>query len=107
MVVPEIGVDELAQRVAAGEFLLDVRQPDEYVSGHVPGAVLIPLADVPAAVDRLPADGPVLVICRSGARSLTAAEFLVGTGLDAINVTGGTLAWIDSGRDVVAGAEPT
>jgi rhodanese-related sulfurtransferase len=107
VVVPEISVDELAERLAGGQFLLDVRQPDEYVSGHVPGAVLIPLTEVPASVDQLRAHGPVLVICRSGARSLTAAEFLIGTGLDAVNVAGGTLAWMESGRDVVVSAEPT
>jgi rhodanese-related sulfurtransferase len=107
VVVPEIGVDELAERLANGAVLVDVRQPDEYRSGHVPGAQLIPLADVPGRVGDLPADDPVLVICRSGARSLAAAEFLIASGLDAVNVAGGTLAWVESGRDVVVGAEPT
>ena len=43
MAVPEIGVDELAQRLSAGAFLLDVRQPDEYTEAHVSGARLVPL----------------------------------------------------------------
>ena len=107
MVVPEISVDELAERLTAGAVLVDVRQPDEYLSGHVPGAVLVPLADVPHLLDERPGDGPVLIICRSGARSYAAAEFLVGNGVDAINVAGGTLAWMESGRDVVVSADPT
>jgi rhodanese-related sulfurtransferase len=107
VVVPEISVDELAERLSAGAFLVDVRQPDEYLSGHVYGAVLVPLSEVPDHVDELPADGPVLIICRSGARSHAAAEYLIGRGREAVNVAGGTLAWMESGRDVVVSAEPT
>jgi len=108
VVVPEINVDELAERLQAGSFLLDVRQPDEYEAGHVPGAVLVPLGDVPERVAELPAGQPVLIICRSGARSMAAAEFLVSQhGIDAVNVAGGTLAWIQTGRDVVVSTEPT
>jgi rhodanese-related sulfurtransferase len=106
--VPEIDVGELARRLAAGAFLLDVRQPDEYTAGHVPGARLVPLDEVPARVDELPGGQEILVICRSGARSRVAAEFLIGQhGVDAINIGGGTLAWIEAGRDVVVSAEPT
>ena len=107
MAVPEINVDELASRLEAGAFLLDVRQPDEYIEAHVPSALLVPLDEVPARVAELPADGEILVICRSGARSHRAAEFLIGQQLDAVNVAGGTLAWIESGRDIVVGTEPT
>ena len=76
MAVPEISVDELAA-AAAGAFLLDVRQPDEYVEAHVPGALLVPLDEVPARAGELPADTEILVICRSGARSHRAAEYLI------------------------------
>jgi rhodanese-related sulfurtransferase len=106
--VPEISVDEAADRLEAGAFLLDVRQPDEYVEGHAPGAQLIPLDDIPTRAGELPADTEILVICRSGARSHRAAEYLIGQHqLPAVNVAGGTLAWIESGRDVVVGTEPT
>jgi rhodanese-related sulfurtransferase len=105
--VPEISTDELAARLDAGAFVLDVRQPDEYESGHVPGARLIPLAEVPDRLGELPADEELLVICRSGVRSLTAAEFLVQQGIPAVNVAGGTLAWIESGREVVVGTGAT
>ena len=106
MGVPEITVDELAERMAAGAPVIDVREPDEYVDGHVPSARHIPLTDVPARLDEIPVTDAVLVICRSGARSLRAAEFLAAHGIPAVNVSGGTLAWIDSGRVVVTGDTP-
>jgi len=104
--VPEIDITELAERRDAGAFVLDVRQPDEYDEAHVPGAVLVPLAEVPDRVGELPPDTPVLVICRSGARSLRAAEFLIEAGIDATNISGGTLAWIDAGQPVATGSAP-
>jgi rhodanese-related sulfurtransferase len=105
--VPEISVDELAARLAAGALVIDVRQPDEYEAGHVPGARPIPLAEVPDRIGELPADETILVICRSGARSLAAAEFLDQQQFQAVNVAGGTLAWIESGREIVTGPGAT
>ena len=108
MSVPEITVDELADRFARpGVRLFDVRQPHEYESGHVPSAVLVPLGDVPDRLDEFPTDGEVLVICRSGARSRTACEFLIEQGVPAVNVAGGTLSWVESGRDVTGGSSPS
>jgi rhodanese-related sulfurtransferase len=104
--VTEITADKLADRIAAGEPLFDVRRPDEYESGHVPGAVLIPLDEVPDRVEEFPSDREFLVICRSGARSMRAAEYLEQFGRTGVNVAGGTLAWIATGRDVVEGDEP-
>ncbi len=94
MPVSEVTVDELESALQTGAPLIDVREIDEYQAGHVPGAVLVPLASVPAALDHFPADRRAYVICRSGARSYRACEFLVDQGLDAVNVAGGTLAWI-------------
>lgn len=105
MDVPQIDVGQLAEARAAGAFVLDVRQPDEYEQAHVPGAVLIPLAEVPDRVAEVPATGPVYVICRSGARSQRAAEHLRALHLDARNISGGTLAWIEAGHAVVSGPE--
>ena len=106
MAVPEIDVDMLALRRDAGEPVIDVREPDEYEDEHVPGAILIPLGDLADRVDEVPRDRPVLIICKSGARSRRAAEFLIEQGFDATNIAGGTLAWIESGRAVVEGLEP-
>ena len=81
---------ELAERLDASAVVVDVRQPDEYLSGHVPGAVLIPLNDVPDRYGELPTDREVLVVCRSGGRSYVASEFLAANGVQAVNVAGGT-----------------
>lgn len=102
--VPEIDVAALADALAGGAVLIDVREPDEYEEARVPGGTLIPLATVPDRIADIPASGPVYVVCRSGGRSRKACEFLRARGVDAINVGGGTLAWIESGRAVDRGA---
>jgi rhodanese-related sulfurtransferase len=104
--VPEIDIDEFARRREQGLPVIDVREPDEYQEAHVPGATLIPLATVPDRLDDVPVERDVLVICRSGARSMRAAEFLTANGISATNVAGGTVAWIRSGRPIAEGAEP-
>jgi rhodanese-related sulfurtransferase len=106
MTIREVGADELDAALAGGALLIDVREPNEYVAGHVPGAVLVPLGAVADRVDAFRSDGPTYVICRSGARSMRACEHVAAQGVEAINVAGGTLAWIDSGRDVVEGDQP-
>ena len=76
--------------------LVDVRQPDEYVQGHIPGAVLIPLAEIPKRLDELPVDKDVVVYCRSGKRSKAAALFISSRPYVAgtvFNMSGGILAW--------------
>jgi rhodanese-related sulfurtransferase len=103
MAISEISVEDLDERLAEGGHLIDVRQPYEFDEARVAGAVLVPLADVPDNVDAFRADGPVYVICKTGARSMRACEFLATQGIDAVNVAGGTLAWIRSGRDYVSG----
>lgn len=106
MTVPEIDVATLVEHHANGAIVLDVRETGEYDEGHVPGARLIPLGEVPDRIADVPADRPLYVICRSGARSARAAEWLIGQGIDAVNIAGGTLGWIDAGQPVVAGREP-
>jgi rhodanese-related sulfurtransferase len=106
MEVPEIDVAELARVRAGGAVLIDVREPDEYTAAHVPGATLVPLATVPDRLDEVPTEGPVYVICAKGARSLRAAEFYRAQGIDAINVAGGTTAWVEAGQPTSTGLEP-
>jgi molybdopterin-guanine dinucleotide biosynthesis protein A len=104
--VSEIDVDTLAERQGPEAVIIDVRMPDEYEEGHVAGARLIPLPEVQDRLAEVPTDRPVLVICKSGGRSLRATEFYVAQGIDATNVAGGTMAWIESGRAVVTGDQP-
>ena len=107
MSAPEISVDELAAALEGGLVpLVDVRQPEEYEAGHVPGAKLIPLADVVARAGEIPTDQPVYVICQTGARSQRAADFYRNRGIDAYNVAGGTKAWVEAGRATAHGPFP-
>ena len=107
MSAPEITVEELAAALEEGLVpLVDVRQPEEYQAGHVPGAKLIPLADVVARVGELPSEGPVYVICQTGVRSQRAADFYRNRGVEAYNVAGGTKAWMDAGQETAYGPFP-
>jgi len=74
-------------------FLLDVRQPEEYATARIEGAVLIPLAELPDRLADLPRDLPLVVMCHHGMRSAHAVHHLREAGCDAINLTGGIDAW--------------
>lgn len=86
--------------------VIDVREPAEYVGGHVPGAILIPLAQLPARKAEVDDKDTVYVICQSGNRSKVGASVLDAAGFDAVSVDGGTGAWIRRGLQVVTGREP-
>jgi glyoxylase-like metal-dependent hydrolase (beta-lactamase superfamily II)/rhodanese-related sulfurtransferase len=98
--VTEVAVGDLPGRLdAAAGALLDVREPEEYAAGHVPGAVSLPQAELATRLAEVPRDRPVYLVCQGGFRSLRAAQFLRQLGYEQVaNVTGGTAAWIDSGR---------
>ncbi len=100
MAIDEITVDQLAEVLPAGARLIDVREPHEYDEARVPGALLVPLATVPDQVDLFRGDGPTYVICAAGGRSMRACEYVAAHGVEAVNVAGGTKAWIASGRAV-------
>jgi rhodanese-related sulfurtransferase len=87
---------DLQKRIAGKEpiFILDVREPQEYRAGHVEGAVLIPLGDLPKRCAEVPKDKQVVVCCKMGGRSSQAVEFLRKKGYDNIlNLSGGYDAW--------------
>ena len=105
----EISVDDLANLLENEILLIDVLQLDEYQSGHVAGAVHIALQEIPNRVEEcVSAHGsPTYFICKVGGRSAQACEYLAGQSLNVVNIAGGTLAWLHSGRDVVLGDNPT
>lgn len=78
-----------------GDFLLlDVRQPEEYEAGHIPGAMLIPLGELEARWEELARDKKIITYCRSGHRSMAAAIALCGLGFkDVHTIKGGILNW--------------
>ena len=100
----EVSIPAFAAAHADGAVILDVREPHEYVAGHVPGARLVPLARLGLLRQDLPRTTPVYVICASGNRSKAAVDFLANAGIDAYSVAGGTAAWTNTGRPVVYGA---
>ncbi len=81
--------------------ILDVREDWEYAEGHVPGATLISLGDLPARLADIPTDKTVIAVCRSGNRSNQATAFLRGQGFENVhNMTGGMISWEQAGFDV-------
>ncbi|WP_248926504.1 rhodanese-like domain-containing protein [Paenibacillus hamazuiensis] len=91
-----ITVQQLKERLAQGESLtlIDVREPEEVAQGMIPGAVHIPLGEIPDRFAEIPKDRETIMICRSGNRSSRAIEFLQHHGYDnLVNMTGGMLAW--------------
>jgi rhodanese-related sulfurtransferase len=102
--VREVTVEELAAARERGARVLDVRSPQEYARGHVPGAVNVPLEELLAAPASAGSDG-VHVVCQSGRRSLEAARALEQAGVTAVSVAGGTSAWAESGRGVEGGEQ--
>ena len=102
-VVPEVDVDELHERLADGAALLDVREPYEVDEVRVPGGVRIPLESVPERMAEVPSTGTLYVICALGGRSRAASEFLRSNGIDAVNVAGGTNAWVAADFPVESG----
>ena len=101
----DVEVVEAARLTGAGlALLIDVREDDEWAAGHAPAAVHVPLGRLPQT--QLPADLPVLAICRSGNRSAAAATLLLARGVDARNVTGGMQAWQAAGLPIIPGDEP-
>ena len=81
-----------AAPVPEGYALLDVREQDEWDAGHAPGALHIPLGDLPSRVEELP-EADLLVTCRSGGRSAQATAWLNQAGWDARNLDGGMKSW--------------
>jgi rhodanese-related sulfurtransferase len=94
--------------VSAGDvsddaFLLDVREDDEWAAGHAPGAVHVPMMQIPARLHDIPVDRDVVVICRVGGRSAQVVTFLQQNGMDRIlNLDGGMQSWEASGRPMVS-----
>ena len=84
-------------------FLLDVRDDDEWLAGHVDGAHHVPMMELLARLDEVPTDREVVVVCKVGARSAQVTAYLNANGWDqARNLHGGMLAWVGAGRPMVS-----
>jgi rhodanese-related sulfurtransferase len=84
--------DELDQRTP--KYIMDVREPNEYKNGFIPGAVNVPLSQLSARINALPKDKPLYLYCQSGMRSKQAARVLAKRGYsNLINLQGGIMSW--------------
>lgn len=91
----QIRVSDLAD--TPGAYIVDVREAHEFAAGHLPGAVNVPMSALPRTYRDLPMDRRLYLVCEVGVRSGQAADALAAAGWDAVNVTGGTQAWIRAG----------
>jgi len=99
--IPSTTVSDLPDPLPDATSVLDVREPVEWEHGHIDGAVHIPLMDLPSRMPEIP-NGHVLVVCRIGSRSARAVAYLQQQGIDAVNLDGGMVEWVEAGRDLVA-----
>ncbi len=90
----------------AAPLVLDVRSPEEFATGHVPGAVNIPYDKVASRLAEIPKDKDVVLYCRSGRRAGLAAETLEANGYTRLqHLQGDMEAWVKDGRPVEGAAQ--
>jgi len=99
----EIGPQDAARLQRDGAPIVDVREDHEWDAGHIAGAQHIPLGQLSASAASLPADQPVVFQCKSGGRSLMAAQALRASGRPAYSLAGGLHAWQDAGLPLEPG----
>ena len=99
-----VSVAEAAGLRDDGAFMLDVREPDEWAAGHIPGATLIPLGELAARTSEVPHDQQIVVVCRSGNRSAQGRDILLEAGFPAVtSLTGGMTDWSAAGLPMETG----
>jgi rhodanese-related sulfurtransferase len=97
--IPIVRARELPENV----YLVDVREDDEWAAGHAPGAVHLPMMQLPARIEEIPADRDVVVVCRSGHRSAEVVGYLLGRGFGQVrNLADGMIGWAAAGRPLVS-----
>lgn len=99
--VPTVSVDELP----VGAVLLDCREQDEWAAGHIEGAVHVAMNEIPTRLADAPGElmpeRQIVVVCKVGSRSAHVTGWLNRNGFDAMNLDGGMLAWVTSGRPMI------
>ncbi|HSW33227.1 MAG TPA: rhodanese-like domain-containing protein [Steroidobacteraceae bacterium] len=99
---------ERQQNGKESTYVLDVRSPEEYASGHVPGAVNIPYDQMASRIAEVPKDKDVVLYCRTGRRAGIAAEVLAGQGYTRLqHLEGDIVAWVEKGRPVATPLDPS
>jgi len=99
--IPEVSPTEAQARQRAGALVVDVREPHEWRAGHIPGARLIPLDELPRRLAELDPEQEIVLVCRSGNRSAQATLLLQRAGFTRVaNLAGGMIAWTRAGLPV-------
>ena len=97
-----IDVSAATRLLAEGASIIDVREPDEFASGHVEGAIHVPLGSLSQRLDEVPEDRPVIVVCAAGSRAASGVSVLERAGRKSLfDLQGGMAAWHDSGEPEV------
>jgi rhodanese-related sulfurtransferase len=103
--LPTVSVSDTANDAV----ILDVREDDEWAAGHAPGAIHIPIGDLPSRLAELAkagqGGGSVAVTCRGGGRSSRAVAWLTQQGYDVANLEGGMKAWQAAGKPMISDGE--
>ena len=100
--IPSLTAEEAQDRLTGSKppLLIDVRQPNEYKTGHIKQAKLIPLDQLNNRMHELPQGREIICVCRSGARSGSAVRRLEKAGYKATNLKGGMMSWKRAGLPV-------
>jgi len=99
--IPTVAIDGVPDPLPEDLHVLDVREDVEWAHGHIPGALHIPLSDLPERVSEVP-EGQTLVVCKVGGRSARAVAWLQSQGHQVVNLDGGMLDWAGAGRAMVS-----
>jgi rhodanese-related sulfurtransferase len=92
---------DVAGLLQDGALLVDVREDDEWLDGHAPEAILLPMSQLSERAGELPKDRLIVCVCHIGGRSARVAEALNGAGWNAVNLIGGMEAWQRAGLPIV------
>ena len=97
--LPSVSAAELNEKLkqAKRPFVVDVRQPEEFRTGHIVSAKLIPLGELSSRMSELPTDKEIVCVCATGSRSRSATKMLVNAGYNAVNMNGGMMVWSGKG----------
>ncbi|QYJ03468.1 rhodanese-like domain-containing protein [Nocardioides panacisoli] len=101
MNVPTVAIENVPDPLPEQLSVIDVREPEEWVAGHIDGAIHIPLSQLTERVQEVP-EGQSLVVCKVGGRSAQAVAYLGQLGHDVVNLEGGMLDWAGAERPMVS-----
>lgn len=101
MAIQKLTIEEYREQFDNSDtdyLLLDVREVDEFVQARLPKTINIPMSEFQFRIDEVPEDKPIILVCRTGVRSMSVAQFLHASGYENLyNLEEGTLGWVQRG----------